>query len=270
MRTIALLVSYDGTGYNGYQSQPEGNTIQDRLEHAIGILLGETVKIHGSGRTDAGVHALGQVVSFRTDSRIPIERWALALNARLPDDIVVRAAVEAPEAFHARHSAIGKTYRYTIDSSQFPDVFGRQYAFHHPTPLRFDAMRDALVHLIGEHDFTSFTSPHATVRHHVRTIYEARLVNEPGGDGLTEDGRGKSCLYVSGNGFLYNMVRIIAGTLLQIGEGKRQPEDMARILAARDRSQAGPTAMPHGLTLMKVEYGPEWGIDWESAIHRRR
>lgn len=270
MRTIALLVSYDGTAYNGYQSQPDGNTIQDRLEQAIAILLGQPVKVHGSGRTDAGVHALGQVVSFRTDSRIPIERWALALNARLPDDIVVRAAVEAPEAFHARRSAIRKTYRYAVDSSQFPDVFGRQYAFHHPTPLRFDAMRQALGHLIGEHDFTSFTSPHSTRPHHVRTIYEATLVNVPGGDGFAEEGRGKSCLYLTGNGFLYNMVRIIAGTLLLVGEGKLQPDDMRRIVEARDRSKAGPTAMPHGLTLMSVEYGPEWGIDWESAIHRGR
>lgn len=270
MRTIALLVSYDGTGYNGYQSQPEGNTVQDRLEHAISILLGNLIKVHGSGRTDAGVHAMGQVVSFRTDSRIPIERWALALNARLPDDIVVRAAVEAPEAFHARRSAVRKTYRYMIDSSQFPDVFDRKYAFHHPGRLRFESMRQALVHLLGEHDFTSFTSPNSTKPSHIRTIYEAKLLNLPGGDGFEEEGRGKSCLYLTGNGFLYNMVRIIAGTLLQIGEGKRQPEDMARILAACDRSKAGPTAMPHGLTLMSVEYGPEWGIDWQAAIHRRR
>lgn len=270
MRNIALLVSYDGTGYNGYQSQPGGNTIQDRLEFALQMLAGEPIRVHGSGRTDAGVHALGQVVSFRTESRIPIDRWALALNSRLPDDIVIRAAAEVPDGFHARHSAIGKTYRYAIDSSRFPNVFERQYTFHHPTPLRFDAMRQALVHLVGEHDFSSFTSPHSTQPSHVRTIYEAKLETEPGIDGQETNGRGRSCLYVTGSGFLYNMVRIIAGTLMQVGEGKREPDDVARILAARDRSKAGPTAMPHGLTLMRVEYGPEWGIDWQRVIQSGR
>lgn len=270
MRNICLLVSYDGADYYGFQSQPGGNTVQDKLEHAILTLTGERIKVHGSGRTDAGVHALGQVVHFLTASSIPAERWALALNARLPDDIVVRAAVEVPEAFHSRRCAIRKTYKYAITSCRFPDVFERKYVFHHPAPLRFEAMKEGLVHLLGEHDFSSFTSPLSTKPHHVRTVYEATLNVEPGGDGSVADGRGKASLIVSGNGFLYNMVRIIAGTLMQVGEGKRKPEDIARILAAKDRSKAGPTAVPHGLTLMSVEYGPEWGIDWQAAMNRKR
>ncbi|THF79190.1 tRNA pseudouridine(38-40) synthase TruA [Cohnella fermenti] len=269
MRNICMLVSYDGTGYYGYQSQPGGNTVQDHLEDAIRALTGEKLKIHGSGRTDAGVHAAGQVVHFHTESKIPAERWALALNTRLPDDIVVRAAVEVPLAFHSRRSAIRKTYKYAITSCRFPDVFDRKYVFHHPAPLRFSAMQEGLAHLLGEHDFSSFTSPLSTKPHHVRTLYEARLDLEPGGDGEIGQGRGKASLVVSGNGFLYNMVRIIAGTLMQVGEGKRRPEEMGIILAARNRAKAGPTAVPHGLTLMSVEYGPEWGIDWKAAILRR-
>jgi tRNA pseudouridine38-40 synthase len=260
VRNIGLLVSYDGSAYNGYQSQPGGNTIQDRLEEAIRLLTGETVRVIGSGRTDAGVHARGQVVNFRTESRIPVERWALALNTRLPDDIVVLAAAEVPADFHARHSAVRKTYRYTINSCRFPDVFRRRYQFHHPTPLDFGAMREGAQHLLGEHDFSSFASPQSALPHHVRTLYEARLELERQDEG-GEAGRGIVHLYVTGNGFLYNMVRIIAGTLIQVGEGKRAPGDIAAILAARDRSQAGPTAVPHGLALWEVEYGPE-GPKW--------
>jgi len=265
MRKICLLVSYDGSDYYGFQSQPGGNTVQDKLELAIRTLTGEPIAVHGSGRTDAGVHARGQVAHFRTESRIPIERWALALNARLPDDIVVRAAAEVPLDFHSRISAIRKTYRYVITSCRFPDVFERKYVFHHPAPLRFDAMREGLRHLLGEHDFSSFTSPLSTKPHHVRTIYEATLAVESGGDGSVEDGRGRATLTITGNGFLYNMVRIIVGTLLQVGEGKRTPDDIASILAAQNRAKAGPTAVPYALTLMRVEYGAEWGIDWRAG-----
>lgn len=260
LRDVCLLVSYDGTAYNGYQSQPGGNTIQDKLEEAIEQLTGERTRVTGSGRTDAGVHARGQVVNFPTESRIPIERWALALNARLPNDIVVRDAIEVPPAFHSRHDAIRKTYRYTIRCDRFPDVFTRHYALHHHAPLRFDAMREGLKHLLGEHDFTSFATPGPVKPHYVRTIYDARLTVE--NEGEKGEGRGTAHLFLTGNGFLYNMVRIIAGTLLQVGEGKREPSDIARILAAKDRTQAGPTAPPHGLVLWQVEYAAEWGIVW--------
>ncbi|GLX71120.1 tRNA pseudouridine(38-40) synthase TruA [Paenibacillus glycanilyticus] len=247
MRNIAATVSYDGTDFNGFQSQPYGRTIQQEIELAIKKLTGEDIIILGSGRTDAGVHAYGQVFNFLTESTIPAERWAIALNTRLPKDIVILEAHEVEEAFHSRRSAKRKTYRYTIDMGKFPDVFYRRYSFHHPTPLNVEAMQQGLNYLVGEHDFTSFTSIHSTKPHHVRTIYEAYFERE--GQMLH--------MYMTGNGFLYNMIRIVMGTMLQVGQGKRKPEDMARILEGCKRSLAGPTAMPHGLMLMKVEYPQE-------------
>lgn len=271
MRNIGLLISYDGTDYFGFQSQPGGNTIQDKLEEAIFALSGERVKLIGSGRTDAGVHARGQVANFFTESSIPAERWAIALNSRLPGDIVVQSAFDVPEHFHSRRGAIRKTYRYSINCNRIPDLFRRRYEFHHPAPLNFNAMRTGLTHLLGEHDFSSFTSPLSTKPSHVRTVLEARIEVElpvtidfgvpnayhsAAWDGTKYPGkeRGVAHLYITGNGFLYNMVRIIAGTLIHVGEGKKRPEDIATILAACDRAQAGPTAMPHGLTLWEVAY----------------
>ncbi|GGG07291.1 tRNA pseudouridine(38-40) synthase TruA [Paenibacillus abyssi] len=244
MRNICMTVSYDGTEYNGFQSQPIGRTIQGEIEKAIHALTGEDVKIHGSGRTDAGVHARGQVFNFLTESQIPVGKWAIAVNSRLPDDIVIRGAEEVPLYFHARRSAKRKTYRYSIRMGRYPDVFNRRYEFHHYNPLQLDPMREALEYLIGEHDFTTFTSIHSTKKSHVRTIYEAKLVEA---DGVVHT-------YFTGNGFLYNMIRIIMGTLMRIGEGKMSAADMPSILAACDRTKAGPKAMAHGLTLWEVEY----------------
>ncbi|MFD1954065.1 tRNA pseudouridine(38-40) synthase TruA [Paenibacillus thailandensis] len=244
MRNICMKVSYDGSRYNGFQSQPDGNTIQDHIEKAIRMLTGEELNIIGSGRTDAGVHAKAQMFNFLTASAIPIERWPLALNSRLPDDIVILDAVEVPESFHARRSAKRKTYRYTIDTGKFPDVFGRQYRYHHYRPLNVAAMREAIAHLIGTHDYTSFTSAHSTKKNHVRTIYEAYI--EQDGPFLH--------IYVTGSGFLYNMVRIIVGTLIKVGIGAVAPGDMPAILEARDRSKAGPTAIAQGLMLWDVYY----------------
>lgn len=265
-RNLCLVISFDGTEYNGFQSQPGGNTIQDKLQEAVEILTGERVHVTGSGRTDAGVHARRMFVNFHTVSKIPVDRWAIALNTRLPDDIVVHSAREVPEHFHSRHSAVRKTYRYTINCRKFPDPFRRKYEFHHPTPLDIEAMREGLKHLVGEHDFTSFTNPHSTLPHHIRTIYEARIVADESADEIPTfleeadrirypgKSRGRYHLYVTGNGFLYHMVRIIVGTILHVGEGKFPPQEIAAILAARDRSQAGPTAVPRGLTLWDVEY----------------
>lgn len=247
MRNIGVTVSYDGTDFNGFQSQPYGRTVQQEIEKALKALTGEDILIIGSGRTDAGVHAYGQVFNFYTVSTIPVERFAIALNTRLPKDIVILAAYEVSEYYHARKSAKRKTYRYTIDMGKFPDVFNRHYSFHHPTPLQVEAMQEGLRHLVGEHDFTSFTSIHSTKPHHVRTIYEAYL--EQQGTMLH--------MYVTGNGFLYNMVRVIMGTLLWVGQGKLKPDDMKRILEGRSRALAGPTAMSHGLILMQVEYPDE-------------
>ncbi|MCG7410605.1 tRNA pseudouridine(38-40) synthase TruA [Paenibacillus sp. ACRRX] len=255
MRNIGMTVAYDGTAYCGFQSQPELDTIQGRIEKAIAMLTEEHVVITASGRTDAGVHAQGQVFNFITTSAIPIERWALAMNSRLPRDIVIKDAWEAPMDFHARYSAKRKTYRYSILSERIPDLFQRHYEFHHPGRLQLEPMRAALKHLEGEHDFTSFASPKSTKQIHVRTIYQAWMEYEPSQSG--EPGRGRYHLFVTGNGFLYNMVRIIAGTLLVVGRGKILPEAIPGILAACDRGAAGPTAMSHGLMLWSIDYGGE-------------
>jgi len=253
MRNVKLNVSYEGTAYSGFQTQPHRNTIQDKLEEAITALTGRTVKVTGSGRTDAGVHARAQIVNFETDSKIPIERWCLAMNARLPNDIVVYAAEEVPFDFHARRSAKRKTYRYAIRFGRLPDLFTRRTTLHHPTPLNREAMRQALAVLEGEHDFTSFCSIHSSVESHVRTIFETRLETLVD-DGMEDGQAGVIHLCITGNGFLYNMVRIIVGTLIEVGEGKRSPAEMQHILDAQDRLAAGPTAEPHGLMLWDVVY----------------
>jgi len=273
VQNIGLVIGYDGTDYYGFQSQPGGNTIQDKIEEAIFILSGERVKLTGSGRTDAGVHARGQVANFSTSSSIPAERWAMALNARLPDDIVVQSAFRVSPDFHSRRSAVRKTYRYSINCYRIPDIFRRRCEFHHPLPLDFEGMRSGLAHLLGTHDFTSFTSPISKASSHVRTIYDARIeieerqtvaaafpnaFRELAWDREHYPGkqRGIAHLYITGNGFLYNMVRIIVGTLLQVGEGKRSADSVAAVLAACNRAKAGPTAAPHGLALWEVEYDP--------------
>ncbi|MFD2115048.1 tRNA pseudouridine(38-40) synthase TruA [Paenibacillus yanchengensis] len=244
MRNIAVKVSYDGSKFNGFQTQPYGRTVQDEIEKVLRKITKESTDIHASGRTDAGVHATGQVFHFFTNSSIPVERIPIALNTILPKDIVILTAVEVDERFHARHSALRKTYRYTIDTGKFPAVLGRQYRLHHPQSLNFVAMQEGLAYIVGEHDFTSYTSTRSTKAHHVRTIYEAKLESE----GLFWH------LTVTGNGFTYNMVRTIMGTLLWVGQGKKQPIDIKHILERCDRSLAGPTALAHGLVLAEVAY----------------
>ncbi|TDF91480.1 tRNA pseudouridine(38-40) synthase TruA [Paenibacillus piri] len=251
MRNICMTVSYDGTAYNGFQTQPNQNTIQDVLEKAILALTGETIKVTSSGRTDAGVHARCQVINFYTASKIPVERWCMALNTLLPADIVVSGARLADDSFHSRRSAVQKTYRYTIRCGKHPDLFKRHFEFYHPTALRVEAMREGLAYIEGRHDFTSFCSVRSTKLSNIRTVYEARLECEPQDPILQSYA---IHIYVTGNGFLYNMVRIIAGTLIQVGEGKRSGGAMLEILNARSRAKAGPTAMAHGLTLWEVLY----------------
>jgi tRNA pseudouridine38-40 synthase len=253
VRNLRFIISYNGTAYSGFQTQPRGNTIQDELEQSIKQLTGEKVKVISSGRTDAGVHARGQVINFLTNSAIPVERWCLALNTRLPNDIVVLTAEEVPLDFHSRKAAKRKTYCYAIRTARFPNVFHRDFEFHHYTPLDVEAMREALECLIGEHDFSSFCTVRTDKEIRVRTIYEVRIEAAP--DEMADEYKiGSLRVIITGSGFLYNMVRIIVGTLFQIGEGKRASSDMRRILEARDRSQAGPTAEAIGLTLWQVEY----------------
>lgn len=257
MRNLLMRVHYDGTHYDGFQTQPQGNTIQDRLEQAINLLTGETIKITASGRTDAGVHAYGQPFNFMTSSKIPLERWCLALNARLPEDIVVTEAKEVPFSFHSRRGAKRKTYRYTINGNRFPDPFQRRWQHHHPVKLDLAAMKQGLKFLLGTHDFTSFASRHSTKASHVRTIYDVhmdvdRTFSRPNSADL-----GIIHTYITGSGFLQHMVRIIMGTMIWVGEGKYPPEHVAAILAACDRGAAGPTAVAKGLALWSVEYEDE-------------
>ena len=243
MKTIKLTIEYDGTAYNGWQAQAGGNTIQQIVEAAIVAVTGETVKLHGSGRTDAGVHALGQVAHFQSDTAIPTDKLPAAINAHLPDDIAVRAAAEASDDFHARYSAVRKTYRYTIVQQPTRPVLERRFAHWVSKPLDVERMRAAAEHLRGEHDFSAFESKSDKCSG-TRTIERLDI----------RATAGRIEIEVTANGFLYNMVRGIVGTLLEVGRGKMEPDDVRRVLESRERSEAGPTAPACGLCLMSVEY----------------
>lgn len=244
MRRLRCVVGYDGTDYSGFQVQPDQTTIQGEIEAALERITGEEIQIHGSGRTDAGVHARGQVIHFDTSSHIPMDKWRFVLNNQLPDAIVIRSVEEAPESFHARFDVQVKEYRYCIDNGPVADVFRHRYADHIRFPLDVEAMQQAARHLVGKHDFTSFCSAKTFVEDKVRTVY-----------GLTVERRGDEVwVTCRGNGFLYNMVRIIVGTLVEVGQGKRTAEELADILAACDRERAGKTAPAKGLTMWEVVY----------------
>ena len=244
MRNLKLTIEYDGTSYAGWQTQAGRPTIQQTLEDAVHRITGERVHVQGSGRTDSGVHALGQAANFRTHAKIPAAKLRLALNALLPPDIVVRRVREAPPDFHAQFDARWKTYRYTILNDRVPTALDRFFCHQVPVPLDVRAMRRAARCLVGRHDFQAFRSEGWREKDTVRTI--RRLT-------IAKNGRVVH-ITVEGNGFLYNMVRAIAGTLIDIGRGKRPPEDMQKILASRDRKQAGPTAPARGLCLIGVKY----------------
>ncbi|MTH55096.1 tRNA pseudouridine(38-40) synthase TruA [Bacillus mangrovi] len=240
-----MTIAYDGTGFYGYQIQPSARSVQEELEKALSRLhKGTVVRVSGSGRTDAKVHARGQVIHFDTPLSIPEERWPKALNSILPEDIRVLAAEEVPDSFHARFNACGKEYRYLIDLSPVQDVFSRNYAYHYPYPLDLEKMEAAAVHLIGTHDFTAFCSAKTEIEDRIRTISSISFSRE--GHLLT--------MSIRGNGFLYNMVRIIMGTLLDAGTGSTLPEELPRMLHSRDRTRTGKTAPGHGLYLHRVFY----------------
>ncbi|NMB12195.1 MAG: tRNA pseudouridine(38-40) synthase TruA [Firmicutes bacterium] len=245
-RNIRLLVEYDGTFYHGFQVQddPSLPTIQGELEAAIKTICGETIRITGSGRTDAGAHALGQVVNFHTYSSVPIERFGVALNSVLPRDIRVKRAESVPLCFHARFDAIAKTYIYIVDYRPCASTFLRNYVYHVPQALDVAALRKAAELLVGTRDYASFQTSGSSARTSTRTVYDLRVEAD---DGMIK-------FIIRADGFLYNMVRNIVGTLLEVGKGKLMAEEMAAILAARDRSQAGPTAPAQGLYLVGVEY----------------
>ena len=247
MRRIKLIVAYDGTNYCGWQVQPNGISVQEVLNRALSDLFGVPVTTIGASRTDAGVHALGNVAVFDTEARMPAERVAFALNTRLPEDIRIQGSEEVPPEFHPRFTQTIKTYEYRILNRTFADPCRRLNSTFWYGKLDTDAMQKAAAYLEGTHDFKSLATANPAVTDTVRTIYKTRLWKE-------ED---MIHFQITGNGFLYNMVRIIVGTLMEIGKGTWPPEQMQTILEAKDRSQAGPTARPEGLTLLKIEY-PEW------------
>ena len=244
MKRIKLTVAYDGTHYNGWQVQPNGITIEGMLNKAIAELTNETVAVIGASRTDSGVHALGNVAVFDTNTRIPPEKLCYALNQRLPEDIVVQHSCEVPLHFHPRRCESRKTYVYKILSRAFPLPLSRNDCYFTYRKLDVEKMRQAAAYLVGTHDFKSFCSVHSQVETTVRTIYHLAVEKEQ--DVIT--------IEVTGSGFLYNMVRILAGTLLQVGMGERSPQQMQEILNAKDRSAAGATAPAHGLTMIGITF----------------
>ena len=241
---VKLVVAYEGTNYCGWQIQPNGITIEQVLNATLSSLLGEEITVTGASRTDAGVHSLGNVAVFETHTKMPAEKISFALNQRLPEDIVVQESCQVPEDFHPRFSKSRKTYEYRILNCRFRQPLERRTSYFYHYPLDVSAMQKAAAYLVGEHDFTSFASVHAQTNTYVRMIYALDVVRE--GDMIR--------IRVQGNGFLYNMVRIIAGTLIQVGAGIKKPEDMESILAGKDRELAGPTAPAHGLTMIGLEY----------------
>lgn len=251
MRNILLLFAYDGTDFAGWQRQPDAPTIQGCVEEALGKLLGEKVTVCGSGRTDAGVHALSQAANFKTSSPIPSENLVKALNNLLPSTIRVKEAREVPGKFHARYDARAKTYRYRILQAPVCSPFLCRFVCHYPYPLDRRCMAEAARLLEGEHDFTSFTASDGGDEDEgpesmVRTLWRSRLLWRTRTSILVYEARG--------NGFLHHMVRNIVGTLIDVGRGKLEPQTLVQILAARDRARAGPTAPAQGLCLVKVEY----------------
>lgn len=250
MRNIKLTIEYDGTAYHGWQSQDNAVTVQDVVTDAIARLTGEDICITGSSRTDAGVHALGQVCNFFTGSSIPADKFAFALNAILPDDIVIRRSEEVTEDFHARFSTIGKKYRYLFYNSVFPSALMRNRAYHVFYPLDVRAMAEAAEYFKGTHDFAAFSATGGSAKTTVRTITDCCVSRD--GDIVT--------FSVKGNGFLYNMVRIMAGTLVDVGIGRISPKAVPEIIDSLDRKRAGRTAPPHGLYLEEIYYDDRYYV----------
>lgn len=255
MKRIRLIVAYDGTGYCGWQVQPNGITVEEVINRALSRLLDEPIRIIGASRTDSGVHALGNVAVFDTETRIPPERISYALNQHLPDDIVIVRSEEVPGDWHPRYCSCVKTYEYHILNAGVPDPTRRLNTVFISYPLNLEDMRRGARVLIGTHDFASFCSIRTGVEDTVRTIYGLEILEQrlPGGwDG--RNGR-EITIRIRGNGFLYNMIRIIAGTLLRVGRGFYTPEQVGQILQAKNRQAAGVTAPPQGLVLVGIEYG---------------
>ena len=244
MRNIRLTIEYDGKDYNGWQKQPNKLNIQGEIEKAIFNIMHEEVDLIGSGRTDAGVHSLGQVANFKTNSNFPIEKMPIALNSQLKNSIVIKKAEEVDERFHSRYNAKNKTYRYIINNSKTGTAIYRNLEYCYPFQLDVEKMQEAAKYFEGEHDFKAFKSSGTSGKNSVRTIYKAEV---------KKDGE-RIIIELTGNGFLYNMVRIISGTLLDVGLGKIKPEEISKIIESKNRQNAGKTLPAHGLYLVCVEY----------------
>jgi len=245
MANFKLIIEYDGTAYCGWQYQADAPTIQATIETALSVMTRETIRVIGSGRTDAGVHALGQTAHFHTRAAISPRGFQAGLNSLLPDDIVIRACDPAPDDFHARFSARHKTYRYLIRNQPLPAAIGRQYAWHIRKKLDVAAMKTAAHHIIGAHDFKSFEGSGSPRADTIRTVLSADISQTPTGD---------VTFTIIATGFLRYMVRNLTGTLVDVGLVKISPDDFKSVLEARNRNLAGATAPPHGLCLVSVSY----------------
>lgn len=244
MRNIKLTIEYDGTSYGGWQKQKNNRTIQQCIEEAIKLITGEDVELIGSSRTDAGVHAKGMIANFITNSQIPADKFREAINTKLPDDIGIIKSEEVDRNFHSRYDSKGKTYCYTLVNRYEKVCIGRNYVYQVRDELNYNLMKEAAKYFLGKHDFKAFKTNGSSVKTSVRTINGLEL--ELKGDVIK--------IFVSADGFLYNMVRIIVGTLIEVGKGKIKPEDIESIIKNGDRSKAGPCVPPNGLVLEKVFY----------------
>ncbi len=245
MRNIKLTIEYDGKDFNGWQKQPNKLNIQGTIEKAIERITGKEVELMASGRTDRGVHALAQVANFKTDSKLPIEKFPIAINSNIKNSIRIKDAEEVDENFHSRLSCKKKTYRYVINNSKYGSSIYRNLETHIPVKLNVNKMKEAIKYFEGEHDFKAFKASGTSNKSSVRTIYKGEVIKK-------EDER--IWIELTGNGFLYNMVRIIAGTLVDVGLGKIEPIEIKDIIKSKDRQKAGKTLAPQGLFLVKVEY----------------
>ena len=245
MRNIKLVIEYDGREFNGWQKQPNKLNIQGEIEKAIERITNEKVDLTASGRTDAGVHALGQVANFKTNASIPIEKIPIALNTNLKKAILIKSAEEVEERFHSRLNCKRKTYRYIINNSKYGTAIYRNLETHIPMKLDINKMQEAVKYFEGEHDFKAFKASGTSSKSSIRTIYKAEVIDA---------GNERIYIELTGNGFLYNMVRIISGTLVDVGLGKIQPKDIQEIIKLEKRENAGKTLPPQGLYLLKVEY----------------
>lgn len=245
MRNIKIVIEYDGKDFNGWQKQPTKLNIQGTIEEAIKQITGEEVELSASGRTDSGVHALGQVANFKTNSNIPIEKLPIAINSKLKKSIVIKSAEEVDEKFHSRLTCKKKTYRYVINNSRYGTAIYRNLETHIPMKLNVEKMKEAIKYIEGEHDFKAFKASGTSSKSSVRTIYKAEIIEKENEIIWIE---------LTGNGFLYNMVRIISGTLVDVGLGKIDPKDIPNIIKSKSRKNAGKTLPPQGLFLVSVDY----------------